>query len=218
MRGVMNCLPPCIYPRITRPDFLDNAAPRPGIAPAPGGQYKAQTPIARAVAGDIDLRVTYAIDFPTQRTTLTHGCMKQLGLDAQGVHAQAVENLQRKTSQKVATQDLVAYKALVTGDDLEACMLLLPDLWAGLSKGFKGELIAVVPSKNALYFMDSRATLTIAGQPVSTTTRLALMCSAATRVRAEAGAQGLSDQVIALTPDGWKVRGTFGAHEAVLPA
>jgi hypothetical protein len=28
----------------------------------------------------------------------------------------------------------------------------------------------------------------------------------------------LSDKVIALTPEGWKVRGTFEAHEAVLPA
>ncbi|MGJ7528882.1 hypothetical protein ACSFB7_24440 [Variovorax sp. GB1P17] len=214
----MNCNPPRIYPRITRPDFLHESEPMPDTATTPEGHPRAQTPVARAVAGDVDLRVTYAIEFPTQRTTLTHGYMKQLGLDAQGLHAQAVDNLHRKANSKAATQDLVAYKALVTGDGLEACMLLLPDLWAKLSTGFKGELIAVVPSKDALYFMDSQATLTVAGQPISTTTRLALMCSAAARVKAEAGAHGLSDQVIALTPEGWKVRGTFGAHASVLPA
>lgn len=218
MPGAMNCNPPRIYPRITRPDFLHESEPMPDTAPTSTGHHSAQAPVARAIAGDVDLRVTYAIDFPTQRITLTHGYMKQLGLDAQGLHAQAVDNLHRKAGPKAATQDLVAYKALVTGDGLEACMLLLPDLWAKLSNGFKGELIAVVPSKDALYFMDSQATLTVAGQPISTTTRLALMCSAAARVKAEAGAHGLSDQVIALTPEGWKVRGTFEAHASVLPA
>jgi hypothetical protein len=45
---------------------------------------------------------------------------------------------------------------------------------------------------------------------------LGLMCSAAAEVKAEAGPHGLSDKVMALTPDGWHVRGTFGDHASAL--
>ncbi|SEK14266.1 hypothetical protein SAMN05444746_11433 [Variovorax sp. OK212] len=237
MAPVMNCTPhrthPRVYPRIAHADTLRGPGPGPGSAAGPEPTLDALdtlTPhgVRRAFTSalgqdaKLDLQVTYTIDSPAPSTPgapampLTSRCLMGMGLDPQALHEQALDNLQRKAGANIATQDLTVYKALVTGHDLEASMLVLPELWARLSRGFKGELIAAVPSQNALYYMDSGAKLEIAGEPISASTMLQLMCSSAARVKAEAGARGLSDQVIALTPEGWKVRGTFEAHAAAL--
>lgn len=225
MPAVMNCNLPRIYPRLAHADVRQGRGPAPLSPPDSHALDESDEPAAparaaftSALAGDLDLQVTYAIDSPTASELLTPQRLADLGLDPQALHAQAVGNLLRKAGPNIATQDLTVYKALVTGDGLEACMLLLPELWARLSEGFNGELIAAVPSQSALYFMDSRATLEIAGEPISTATMLELMCASAARVKAEAGAQALSDKVIALTPEGWKVRGTFEAHASALGA
>lgn len=218
MAPVMTCNAHRIYPHIALVHTSRHAGPAPTLHRRGG-----RTAFASALGQDanLDLQVTYAIHSSTPcdpPTPLTSRCLMALGLDPQALHEQALHNLLRKAGPNIATQDLTAYKVLVTGDDLEASMLLLPELWASLSQGFKGELIATVPSQNALYYMDSGATLTIAGVVIETAAMLELMCLSAARVKAEAGVHGLSDKVLALTPEGWKVRGTLHAHASVLAA
>lgn len=213
----MHSLPP-VYPRIKHVGFLEAVQPMLDQIEARGGNREAQTPVAYPFAGDSDLLMTFALDTPTQFVTLTQAGMEETGLDPQSLFELAIDNMLRLVEPNLGTQDLVMYKALVTGDGFEACMLLLPDLWAQLSQGFKGELLAVVPSRNVIYFMDSGASFDAGGESITAGTVLRLMCSAAAEVRAEAGPHGLSDKVIALTPDGWCVRGTFEAHAAALEA
>jgi uncharacterized protein YtpQ (UPF0354 family) len=208
--------PPRIYPRIKHASFLDAVQPMLDRIEALGGSREAQTPVAFPLAGDAGLLVTYAIDEPAQFISLTRERMDELGFDAHELHTLAVENLVQKALPNVGAQDLVMYQALVTGDDFEACMLLLPGLWEVLSEGFEGELLAVVPSRNTVYFMDSRAKCELAGQRLTARTMLDLMCATAADVKVQAGAHGLSDKVIALTPGGWQIRGTFEDHTSAL--
>jgi uncharacterized protein YtpQ (UPF0354 family) len=208
--------PSRIYPRIKHASFLDAVQPMLDRIEALGGSREAQTPVAFPLAGDAGLLVTYAIDEPTQFISLTQERMDELGLDAQALCVLAVENLVQKALPNVGAQDLVMYQALVTGDDFEACMLLLPGLWEVLSEGFEGELLAVVPSRNTVYFMDSRAKCDLAGQHLTPRTRLDLMCATAADIKVQAREHGLSDKVMALTPAGWQSRGTFEDHAMAL--
>jgi hypothetical protein len=210
-------LPP-VYPRIKHIDFLEAVQPMLDQIEARGGNREAQTPVAYPFAGESDLLMTFAVDTPTQFVTLTQEGMEETGLDPQSLYELAIDNMLRQVAHNLDTQDLVMYKALVTGDGFEACMLLLPDLWEQLSLGFKGELIAVVPSRSVIYFMDSGASFEARGKSITAETMLGLMCSAAAEVKAEAGPHGLSDKVMALTPDGWHVRGTFEDHASALEA
>lgn len=210
--------PPRIYPRIKHVSFLDAVQPMLDRIEAEGGNREAQTPVAHRLAGDAGLLVTYAIDEAAQPVPLTQERMDELGLDAQELHELAVENLIRKTGPNLGAQDLVMYKALVAGDEFEASTLLLPGVWERLSEGFEGELLAVVPSRNTVYFMDSGARRQLAGQQLTARTMLDLMCATAADIKVQAREHGLSDKVIALTPDGWQIRGTFQDHAAALSA
>ncbi|QSI33623.1 hypothetical protein GNX71_30295 [Variovorax sp. RKNM96] len=210
--------PPRIYPRIKPASFLDTVQPMLDRIEAEGGNREAQTPVAHRLAGDAGLLVTYAIDEPAQPVPLTQERMDELGLDAQELHELAVENLIRQAGSSIGAQDLVMYKALVAGNAFEASTLLLPGVWERLSEGFEGELLAVVPSRNTVYFMDSGAQRQLAGQQLTARTMLDLMCATAADIKVQAREHGLSDKVIALTPDGWQIRGTFQDHAAALGA
>ena len=199
--------PPRIYPRIKHVSFLDTVQ---------GGNREAQTPVAHPLAGDAGLLVTYAIDEPAQPVPLTQEHMDELGLDVQKLHALAMENLIRKTGPNLGAQDLVMYQALVAGDEFEACTLLLPGLWETLAQGFEGELLAVVPSRNTVYFMDGGAKRQLAGQQLTARTMLDLMCATAVDIKVQAREHGLSDKVMAFTPDGWQIRGSFEDHASAL--
>lgn len=181
-----------------------------------GGHRPAQAPVAFPFAGNAGLLVTYAIDEPAHFVSLTQAHTDALSLDAHQLHALAMRNLVRKVLPSVGAQDLVMYQALVAGNGFEASMLLLPSLWEVLSEGFEGELLAVVPSSNTVYFMDSRGKCELAGQQLTARTRLGLMCATAADIKVQARAHGLSDKVMALTPGGWQIRGSLDDHALVL--
>lgn len=204
----MHSLPP-VYPCIKHVDFLESMRPVLDQIEARGGDREAHAPVAYPFAADSDLLVTFAVDTPAQFITLTPQGMAETGLDAQSLYELAIDNMLRLVASNVVTRDLGMYRALVAGDGFEACMLLLPDLWEQLAQEFEGELTAVVPSRDVVYFMDSGASFEKRGEIVSATEALGRMCRAAMGVRAEAGPHGLSDNVMALTPDGWCVRGTL---------
>ncbi|RSZ32652.1 MULTISPECIES: hypothetical protein [unclassified Variovorax] len=204
----MHSLPP-VYPRIKHVGFLESMRPMLEQVEARGGDREAHAPVAYPLADGSDLLVTFAVDTPAQFVTLTGEGMVETGLDPQSMYELAIDNMLLLVAPNVGTRDFGLYKALVAGDGFEACMLLLPDLWEQLAQEFEGELIAVVPSRDAVYFMDSGASFEKRGEIVSATEALGRMCRAAMGVRAEAGPHGLSDKVMALTPDGWCVRGTL---------
>lgn len=204
----MHSLPP-VYPRIRHVDFLASMRPMLERSAARGGDREADGPAAYPFAVDSDLLVTFVLDTPSQFVTLTGGGMVETGLDEQSLYELAIDNMLRLVAPNVGMRDFGTHKALVVGDGFEACMLLLPDLWELLALGFEGALLAVVPSRDVVYFMDSGASFEKRGEIVSATEALGRMCRAAAGVRAGAGPHGLSDRVMALTPEGWCVRGTL---------
>lgn len=216
----MNTRPPVtaekIYPRIKPLAFLDEVEPLLDQVEQLGGDRERQTPVVHPFAGDVELLVTYAVDTSTQFIGLTVEGMEELGLDHGALYQQAVDNMARKVMPNLAMQDLAICKALVTGNNFEACLLLLPGLWAQLSEGFAGELLVVAPSRNVIFFMDGGAAIEAEGEEISALQRLDLMCSTAAGIKADAGVHGLSDQVFAMTEDGWQVRGTFDSHASAL--
>jgi len=179
-----------------------------GLIEALGGSREAHEAVAFPLAADSDLVVSFVVDTSVQFVTLTREGLLETGLDTQSMYELAIDNMLRLVAPNVRTRDLGCYRALVAGDGFEACMLLLPDLWAQLAQGFEGELVAVVPSRDVVYFADSRGSAEGLGR----------MCAAAEKVRAAAGFERLSDSVMALTADGWCVRGTLETFAPALEA
>jgi len=204
----MHSLPP-VYPRIRHAGLLEEAMrPMLGLIEALGGSREAHEAVAFPLAADSDLVVSFVVDTSVQFVTLTREGLLETGLDTQSMYELAIDNMLRLVAPNVRTRDLGCYRALVAGDGFEACMLLLPDLWAQLAQDFEGELVAVVPSRDVVYFADSRGSAEGLGR----------MCAAAEKVRAAAGFERLSDSVMALTADGWCVRGTLDAFAPALEA
>jgi len=204
----MHSLPP-IYPRIRHAGFVEQAMrPVLDLIETLGGNREAHEPVAFPLAADSDLLVSFVVDTSARFVTLTREGLLETGLDTQSMYELAIDNMLRLVAPNVRTRDFGCYKALVAGDGFEACMLLLPDLWQQLAQGFEGELIAVVPRRDVVYFAESRGGAEALGR----------MCAAAEKLRAAAGSEGLSDRVMALTADGWCVRGTLDAFAPALEA
>lgn len=213
----MHSLPP-VYPRIRHVGFLEAMRPVLDQAEALGGSREAHEAVAFPLAADSDLLVTFAVDTPAQFVTLTREGLLETGLDTQSMYELAIDNMLRLVAPNVGTRDFGCYRALVAGDGFEACMLLLPDLWEQFAQEFEGELIAVVPRRDVVYFTDSRGSFESRGEAVTAADALGRMCSAAARIKAAAGPEGLSDRVMVLTPDGWCVRGTLDAFVPAMEA
>ena len=206
---------PQIVPRIKTLTFLEALKPALANIERMGGGAEAQTPVSQPLAGD--LLVTYALNTPTQFVAINYATMKKCGLDPVSLHGAAMRSLRNVFDSKgIVLQDLRLYQAIVLGDDFEACALLLPEFWNNLSSKFKGHPIVVVPSRNALYVMDSRAEIAVDGKTFGPYVILDLMCSTAAKVRDEAQAHGLSESVFAWVNGKWEVRGTLGNHASAL--
>jgi hypothetical protein len=214
----MHSLPP-VYPRIRHAGFLEQAMrPVLDLIEALGGSREAHEAVAFPFAADSDLLVSFVIDTSARFVTLTREGLQETGLDTQSMYELAIDNMLRLVAPNVGTRDFGCYRALVAGDGFEACMLLLPDLWEQFAQEFEGELIAVVPRSDVVYFTDSRGSFESHGEAVTAADALGRMCSAAARIKAATGAEGLSDRVMALTPDGWCVRGTLDAFAPAMEA
>lgn len=204
----MHSIPP-VYPCIRRAGLLEEAMrPVLDLIESLGGSREAHEAVAFPLAEGSDLLVSFVVDTSARFATLTREGLLETGLDTQSMYELAIDNMLRLVAPNVRTRDFGGYKALVAGDGFEACMLLLPDLWEQLAQDFEGELIAVVPSRDVVYFTDSRGAAEALGR----------MCAAAEKLRAAAGSEGLSERVMALTADGWCVRGTLHAFAPALQA
>ena len=205
-----------IVPRIKHINFLVAVKPVLAQLAAAGGDPTTQAPVTRPLVGD--LIVSYSFDTPTQFISVTHQSMDDLGLNADSLHEVAINNLLTLVGSSVTVQDLHLYQAIATGGDLEACLLLLPALWETLSKKFSGELLAVVPSRNTILFMDSHHQVQAGGSTLSAMQILDLMCSAASATRKESTNHGLSENILAWRNSSWQACGTLSSHSSSLSA
>jgi hypothetical protein len=205
-----------IVPRIKHIDFLVAVKPVLAQLAAAGGDPITRAPITRPLVGD--LIVSYSFDTPTQFISVTHQDMHDLGLNADSLHEVAVNNLLNFVGSSVTVQDLHLYQAIAMGGDLEASSLLIPALWNSLSMKFSGELLAVVPSRNTVLFMDSRHQVQAGGNTLSAMQVLDLMCAVALDTRKDSTNHGLSENVLAWRNSSWQACGTLSSHSSSLSA
>jgi hypothetical protein len=132
-----------------------------------------------------------------------------VGLDADSIHEIAVKNLDRVLSNRIAIQDLTLYKAIVTGDHLEASTLLMPNLWEKLASECAGELLMVVPTHNIVFCTGSMREIQVGNTSVTPSQVLGLMCTVARTEQANEQVHCLSEYVFKWI-GGWQVHGSLG--------
>jgi hypothetical protein len=159
-----------------------------------------QHPVTRPLAGD--LLVSYVFSLPDVYQFVSRQNMLELGLNAESIHQLALDNLARLMPD-VDVQDLALFKAILTNQHLEACSLLLTNLWDRLSKQTAGDLLMAVPSQESVVFTGSQFSFKEAGPDKC----IDVMCSFAKQVRTEEPDAALSDCIFAWIDGKWVVRG-----------
>lgn len=189
-----------LTPRIKSVKFLE--AVRPHLEEA-SGDPQSQEPVANGLAGD--LLVAYALDLGDTFTFVSYETMELMGLDPLRLHERAVKNLSDKLINGVGVQDLTLYRAVVTGEHLEATSLLLPWLWEQVAATVEGEILLTVPSRDAVYFTGSGQRFEAGGREVGSDQALRVMCGAALDEKQAKGVHGLSELLFKWDGGGWEV-------------
>lgn len=145
-----------IVPRIKHTNFL--AALR-DIGTGPS-----DTPITEPLMAD--LVVAYAIDLgETFEMVCPHHC-QTLGIAHSQLRSIAIDNL-RKQVGDLDYEDLAEGKlpvplwSITSGNDLEACLVLLDDFWASMASRIPGDMVVGVPARNALVVTSTQSPATV---------------------------------------------------------
>jgi uncharacterized protein YtpQ (UPF0354 family) len=106
-------------------------------------------PISRPFVAD--LMIMYAEDKPTHFEFISRRRLAELELDEDGLHELALKNLPSRPP-KIEIHGSAPRQMLIAGGNFEATLLLLDDLWDQLEAEGDGELLAVVPARDILFF------------------------------------------------------------------
>jgi uncharacterized protein YtpQ (UPF0354 family) len=98
-----------------------------------------------------DLLVTYAFDLPEMFQMVSVRDCNELELSPGELRAIALTNLRKQLPSVQVEGQPPIYMAKV-GNDLEACLLLLDEVWTDISSQLPGEIVAAVPSRDMLLF------------------------------------------------------------------
>src|SRR5207244_138277 len=80
-----------------------------------------------------DLMITYAFDMPGLFPAVSAHDLRELALTQDELHEIAMANLRRQFPQEVGFEGEPPILMLVTGNELEACALLMDDVWNSLA-------------------------------------------------------------------------------------
>ncbi len=141
-----------IVPRIKHTNFLQALR---DIGTGPD-----DTPLTEPLVAD--LLITYAFDLgDTFQMVCPHDCQR-LGLNHPQVRQVAVTNLRKQIGQ-IQAENLAEGKlttpllVLATGNDLEACLLLLDEIWEPFNRQVVGEMVVAVPTRDLVYVTGSQS-------------------------------------------------------------
>lgn len=135
-----------IVPRIKHTNFIGAVMQ---VNPAPE-----DIPLTEPLVGD--LVVTYAFDLPGTFEMFTTRDMNELGMTRAEVRSAAIANLRKQVAQ-VRTEGTPPVFMLVTGNDLEACLLLLDDVWEPYARKVSGEMVVAVPTRELVFVTGSNS-------------------------------------------------------------
>jgi uncharacterized protein YtpQ (UPF0354 family) len=136
-----------IVPRVKHVNFLAELRE---IGPRPEDM-----PITEPLVGD--LIVTYAFDRPENFQMVSPDDCKKLGIGPGQLRAIAVANL-RKQIQNIGREGEPPLLKLVVGGDMEACVLLLDDIWQALAGKIPPEIVVGVPTRDVLLVTTTAST------------------------------------------------------------
>jgi uncharacterized protein YtpQ (UPF0354 family) len=103
-----------------------------------------------------DLLVAYAFDMPGIFQMVTHDDLKELGIGPGELREIALANLKQQMP-KIGVADADSFFRIVTGEDLEACVLLASKFWDNTAAKTEGTVVAVVPSRDVLLYCSSES-------------------------------------------------------------
>ena len=128
-----------IVPRIKHTNFLVTLR---GIV-----KNEDDMPVTEPLVGD--LLVTYAFDLPETFKMFCGRDLKRLGWSQDELRATAVANLRQQLGEIQWAGEPPVLQAF-TGNDLEACVLLLDEVWDSLVSHVPPEILAGVPTRDVL--------------------------------------------------------------------
>lgn len=140
---------PHVFPRVKTPAFLAAAAELPGMTPA-------QMPISRPIAGD--LLLTFAVDEGSAYVSLTPAMCDRFRMEkAPGVlwtYSMMTLITLMHSGLKAEAFAGEAFR-LTIEPDLDACSILVDDLWNKFAAQLAGMPVAIFPHRNLVYFTAS---------------------------------------------------------------
>ncbi|MBN2294883.1 MAG: DUF1444 family protein [Pirellulales bacterium] len=136
----------CLVPRIKNQNFLP-ALKEHGIPDD-------QLPITEPLVGD--LLVTYAFDLPhTFQMVMPNDC-SELGIPLDKARRIAIRNMARSFPPPDIQSKPPIY-SLIVGSDMEACLLLVDELWKQLDERVPGQIVAAVPARDVMLYTSSES-------------------------------------------------------------
>lgn len=195
-----------IVPRIKHVNFVDSMQGLMTEAEKLGALAPEQMPVTKPLVGD--LLVAYAFDSPHSFMFINHETMEAVGLCPESLHQLSMSNLDRALPD-FRIQEKTFYKIVRTGNHLEPCTLLFPGIWQKRAAQAKGNLLMVVPTRNAVFYLDSGEPIQLEGNTLTLEQLEGIMCTAAGIEKVYEGVKGphcLSDHIF-VWEDGWRVYG-----------
>jgi uncharacterized protein YtpQ (UPF0354 family) len=111
-----------------------------------------ERPIAEPLVGD--LLVSYAFDLPGIFQMVAPADLERLAIRLGELREIAVANLKRQLPE-IGINEQLPLRRIVTGNNLEACIMLATTFWSDFSAEMPGDIVAAVPSRDALIFCSS---------------------------------------------------------------
>jgi len=103
-----------------------------------------------------DLIISYAFDHPQMFDMVMPHHLERLGIKPEELREIAIANLKRQLPQ-IGMMEEPPIMRVVTGNDLEACVLLASSWWNDRSAETPGEIVASVPSRDVLLYCSSQS-------------------------------------------------------------
>ncbi len=139
--------PSLIVPRIKHANFL--------AAMSEIVHEDEDAPVVEPLVGD--LLITYAFDLPTAFRMMRAQDLSQLGITLAELRLIAIHNLKKQLGE-IEVQGDPPLVNVVVGNNHEACLLLVDELWESLADDIPPEIVVGVPTRDVVLVTTTAST------------------------------------------------------------